>query len=136
MFWPFQLNVISRHSWDNNLETIHSLKITYWHIFPFLILYIGRQILKDTLFTPPFETFTSNVSLSAGYTYFLQNYCINLFLADTNCSIIHPVEIVERKGVKYIHPLSTTTRIEVGKVANYNFEGLFRDNKELGTYII
>lgn len=39
---------------------------------------------------------------------------------------------MERKGVKYIHPVSTTTRIKVGKVVDYHFDGLFRNNKELG----
>lgn len=43
---------------------------------------------------------------------------------------------MEREGIKYFHPVSTATRVQVGKVKDYHFDGLFRDNKALGMCLI
>ncbi|XP_074042106.1 circadian clock-controlled protein daywake [Leptinotarsa decemlineata] len=52
-------------------------------------------------------------------------------LTDASCTIFHTVEIYNRNGVEFLRPMITIPKMDVGKVVDYGFTGLFRENKEL-----
>lgn len=57
---------------------------------------------------------------------------MDYFLADSNCSVYHEVTVVNKNGINYLKPTLTVPTMQIGKVEDYAFDGLFRDNQQLG----
>nr|CAI5837822.1 unnamed protein product [Callosobruchus analis] len=52
-------------------------------------------------------------------------------ITDSSCSVFHTVDIVKRNGTEFMQPTKTLPKMRVGKITNYEFDGLFKDNKDL-----
>ncbi|VEN64341.1 unnamed protein product, partial [Callosobruchus maculatus] len=83
-------------------------------VFPYIYIE-GKYKLKGNIFFAPLN----------GHGAFHVN------VSETSCSTIQTNKLVTRNGNEYLEPLVSSPKLNVGKVTDYEFEGLFIDSEDL-----
>nr|CAH7726712.1 unnamed protein product [Callosobruchus chinensis] len=108
------------------LYGLENYKFEYFNFFPENLTYTSRVVfpymyiegtykLKGNIFFAPLN----------GHGAFHVN------VSETSCSTIQTNKLVKRNGNEYLEPLVSSPKLNVGKVLDYKFEGLFIDSADM-----